>query len=230
MNQMSSSPSTEPLAAPGAPDQQAVRASQRKLLLILACFAIPLLLAIIWLQVLRVQGSTYGDTSRGELVVPARPFEAFSVTTSAGEAWGLDELRGAWTLMYLADGECADACQQSLYHMRQVRLALNHRMDRVRRTVLPAVDTPMDASLVAEHPGLLVLNANAAEHAAFTAQVRAAEAAMHAAAGGEGEAPEFVGIYLVDPNGNLMMRFSEDLDPRYMLKDLKHLLKVSRIG
>ncbi len=229
MNPMSTSSSPDPHSS-AAPDPDTVRASQRKLLLILACFAVPLILAIVWLQVLRVQGSTYGDTSRGELIVPARPFEPFTLSTTDDQSWGLDELRGAWTLMYLADGECEDACQQSLYHMRQVRLALNHRMDRVRRAVLPDVDTPLDTTLVAEHPGLLVLDADPAQHADFVAQVRDAESAMHAARGQAGEAPEFSGIYLVDPNGNLMMRFDEDLDPRYMLKDLKHLLKVSRIG
>ena len=37
-------------------------------------------------------------------------------------------------------------------------------------------------------------------------------------------------VYLVDPFANVMMRFPPDLDPKKMLKDLKHLLKVSRIG
>ena len=37
-------------------------------------------------------------------------------------------------------------------------------------------------------------------------------------------------IYLIDPFGNLMMRFSPELSPKSMLKDVKHLLKVSRIG
>ena len=37
-------------------------------------------------------------------------------------------------------------------------------------------------------------------------------------------------IYLVDPLGNLMMRFPRDPDPARMIKDLKRLLKYSRIG
>jgi len=227
---MSSSSSSETVVSPDAPSIGAVHASRRKLLLILACFAIPLILATIWLQILRVQGGTYGDTSRGELVVPARPFEAFALQTQEGEVWGLDELRGRWSLLYLADGACEDACQQDLYHMRQVRLALNHRMDRVRRVVLPAATDPLPDTLVEEHPGLIILSGDAIARDGFVSQVKAAEADMHAERGEEGTPPEFNGIYLVDPNGNLMMRFSHDLDPRSMLKDLKHLLKVSRIG
>jgi hypothetical protein len=37
-------------------------------------------------------------------------------------------------------------------------------------------------------------------------------------------------IYVIDPLGNLMMRFPRDPDPSRMIKDLSRLLKASRIG
>ena len=37
-------------------------------------------------------------------------------------------------------------------------------------------------------------------------------------------------IYLVDPLGNLMMRFPRDPDPSRVIKDLQRLLKYSRVG
>ena len=37
-------------------------------------------------------------------------------------------------------------------------------------------------------------------------------------------------IYLIDPLGNLMMRFPRDPEPGRMIKDLSRLLKASRIG
>ncbi len=45
-------------------------------------------------------------------------------------------------------------------------------------------------------------------------------------------APESVRdhIYVVDPLGNLMLRFPRDADPRRMMKDLSRLLKASRVG
>jgi len=47
--------------------------------------------------------------------------------------------------------------------------------------------------------------------------------------------PQFPGnvvehIYLVDPLGNLMLRFPPDPDPSRMIKDLERLLRYSRIG
>ena len=38
------------------------------------------------------------------------------------------------------------------------------------------------------------------------------------------------GVWLVDPLGNLVMRYSPDLEPKQLLQDLKKLLKLSGIG
>jgi hypothetical protein len=38
------------------------------------------------------------------------------------------------------------------------------------------------------------------------------------------------GIYLIDPLANLVMYFPPDLGPRELVDDVKHLLRLSRIG
>ena len=38
------------------------------------------------------------------------------------------------------------------------------------------------------------------------------------------------GYFLVDPLGNLVMYFRPDIDPSEMVDDIKHLLRLSRIG
>jgi hypothetical protein len=58
--------------------------------------------------------------------------------------------------------------------------------------------------------------------------VRAADPALLARFAEPGAPPER--IYLVDPLGNLMMRFPRDPDPKLMMKDLSRLLKASQIG
>ena len=37
-------------------------------------------------------------------------------------------------------------------------------------------------------------------------------------------------VWIADPNGNLVLRYSPELTPEQLLKDLKKLLKVSKIG
>ena len=182
----------------------------------------PLLLAVIWLQIVRSGGGgELGDTSRGELIEPAVPFEPFALSDIDGESVDLETFRGLWTMLYVPSGPCGEICERNLYYMRQVRLALNHRMTRVQRLVVPPSDAPLREALVAEHPGLIVASGEPDARASLVAQIAAAQAAM---------APLEEAIYLVDPFGNLMMRFAPDLPPESMLKDIKHLLKVSRIG
>ena len=38
------------------------------------------------------------------------------------------------------------------------------------------------------------------------------------------------GCYLIDPLGNLVMYFPPGLDPKELVGDIKHLLKLSHIG
>lgn len=196
------------------------RASRIKLLTILAVFAIPLILATIYLQMVRMSGGQLGDTSRGQLITPAVPLTEFSLQTPEGE-FNLESLHGIWTMLYMPEGDCLDACRTSLYNMRQVRLALNQRMDRVQRLALVESADQLDDALLAEHLGLIVATGSPEEQAALRDQVHAAESAMEPVTGA---------IYMLDPFGNVMLRFPADLAPKSMLKDIKHLLKVSRIG
>lgn len=196
------------------------RNSRIKLISIFAIFAVPLILASIYLQVVRTSGGELGLTSRGQLIQPAVPLTEFTLSQQEGE-FDLDSVRGSWTLLYMPAGECLDTCKLNLYHMRQVRLALNHRMDRVQRAVLLESPRQLSDELIAEHAGLMIATGSLAEQAALRDQVTAAEASMAAL-------PDV--IYLIDPFGNVMLRFPSDLPPKSMLKDLKHLLKVSRIG
>lgn len=196
------------------------RRSRIKLISIFAIFAVPLLLASIYLHLVRANGGSLGITSRGELISPAIPLREFTLVAGE-EEFTLDSIRGIWTMLYIPEGDCLDACEQNLYHMRQVRLALNHRMDRVQRAVIMSSDKQISAALLAEHPGLIAATGSAEAQALLNSQVYDAQQGMEVLQDA---------IYLIDPFGNLMLRFPADLKPNSMLKDIKHLLKVSRIG
>jgi len=196
------------------------RASRIKLLTIFGMFAVPLILASIYLHLVRASGGQLGNTSRGELIKPAVPLTEFSLQQADGE-FNLDSVRGSWTMFYMPEGECGETCKLNLYHMRQVRLALNHRMDRVQRAVLTETDNQLSEELLAEHPGLIVAKGADTEKAKLRQQIEDAIADMDVLSNA---------IYLIDPFGNVMLRFPPELEPKSMLKDIKHLLKVSRIG
>ena len=120
----------------------------------------------------------------------------------------LSELRGKWVLVTFDAAGCDAYCERKLYIMRQVRRAQGKDMERIERLwVLTDAGKPRADVLVASE-GMQV---------------------------GRFAADEFPGIpsdhiYVVDPLGNLMMRFPRDPDPSRVIKDLQRLLKVSRFG
>ena len=120
----------------------------------------------------------------------------------------LEAVRGKWVLVSFDPAACDAYCERKLYFMRQVRRAQGKEMERIERLwVVIDGGTP--------RPELLA----AAENMKST-NVRIE--------GFPGRTQDH--IYVVDPLGNLMMRFPRDPDPSRMIKDLQRLLKLSRFG
>lgn len=193
---------------------------RKKLLLIFALFAVPLLLATLWFHAVRFSGGSWGNTAKGELITPAVPLDGVALTEN-GQPFDIDGLRGKWTILYVPDAlQCQDACYDHLYKIRQLRLALNHRMERVQRVVL--LNQPVVPAEIQEaHLGLRVVTGSAAQRDAFLGQLSEPTSGFE---------PVANPVYLIDPFGNLMMRFGPDQLPDQVHKDLKRLLKASRIG
>ena len=124
------------------------------------------------------------------------------------------QLRKLWSIVYVGEGSCADACRTALYESRQVRKALGKESSRIQRVYVVTDGEPDMSFIGSEHPGLIVVTAGPGKQEILDAV-------------GQTEPGD---IFLVDPAGNLMMRFPEDIGMRGMKDDLKHLLKVSRIG
>jgi len=123
----------------------------------------------------------------------------------------LAPLKGRWVLVQFDGGACAAACERKLYIMRQIRRAQGKEMQRVERLWLVTDAARPRAELLAAIEGTVL--APAGSGAEFPA---------------EGNVTDH--IYLVDPLGNLMLRFPRDPDPMRMIKDLQRLLKVSGFG
>ncbi|HVP08490.1 MAG TPA: cytochrome C oxidase subunit I [Burkholderiales bacterium] len=124
-------------------------------------------------------------------------------------------LKGKWVLVQFDGGACSAACERKLYFMRQVRRAQGREMERVARLWLitdgvqprPALLQAIEGTVIASRSG-----------------IDAADGAFPA----EGSVTDH--IYLVDPLGNLMMRFPKDPEPARVIKDLQRLLRASSFG
>lgn len=120
----------------------------------------------------------------------------------------LTPLRGKWVLVSFDAAACDAYCERKLYFMRQVRRAQGKEMERVERLwVLTDAGKPRAELL----PGI-----EGTRFGSFSTESFPGNPVDH--------------IYLVDPLGNLVLRFPRDPDPSKMIKDLQRLLKVSRVG
>jgi hypothetical protein len=153
--------------------------------------------------------------NHGELITPARPLPAVHLQPLSG-AVPAELFHRKWSLVYIGSGRCEEPCRKALYVMRQTRLSLNSEMARVERVFLASSGCCAQDFLSHEHPGLLVFDAGGAADAALLSTFPA-------------EDREHV-LYIVDPLGNLMMRFDVRQDPKGLLQDLKKLLALSHIG
>ena len=143
-----------------------------------------------------------GTTNQGELVMPS-----IDGTTMSEE---LATFR-TWVLIQPVEGGCDDQCREMLYLSRQVVIGLGKDANRVQRVVLISTDTPgLLKHLGAEHPDVKVVSGMTSFKPVAT-----------------GNGPV---LLLMDPNHNVMMRYSLDKAGKPMLRDLKHLLKISNIG
>lgn len=190
------------------------RASGRRTLLIVAAvFLVPVAVAftLYYGNLWRPANSA----SKGELIDPARPLTVAGLRHADGTPATTDVLNGKWTLIYIGDGRCNEACRTSLVFGRQSRLALNNEMTRVQRVFFATGNCCDNDYFTREHAGLVTLDASAPEARDLLAQF---------------PAQRDYSLFIVDPLGNLMMRHDASRTSKDLLSDLKKLLKLSHIG
>ena len=186
------------------------------------------ILALAALFVLPVAGSFWlyygaswrpaGHTNRGELIRPARPLPEvpLPVVSSAGVQPAANVFSKRWALVYIGDGDCDRSCQYALYVMRQTWLALNTDAPRVERVFLATAKCCAPSALSSAQAGLIAQDASVSAGGKLIAVFPREDREQM--------------IFLVDPLGNLMMRYDLRRDPKGLLQDLRKLLQLSHIG
>jgi cytochrome oxidase Cu insertion factor (SCO1/SenC/PrrC family) len=179
-----------------------------KLLLIASGFVLPIVLSLVAYRFLRADPTG----NYGELLLPPARAPALAFDMGRPGAWSFDQLQGRWALVSSDSGRCAEACVRKLTLVRQVQLALGRNAARVARVYIVDDQAPPQPALLAQFEGTVVASTP--------------RGAILAAGAGADRAH----IYLVDPHGNVMMRWPADADQKRMLRDLERLLKASQIG
>jgi len=179
-----------------------------KLVLLVSLFALPIAASFLAYHDARPQPTA----NYGELLLPPASITALALQGEGGKPFAFPNLAGKWVLVVADGGECAEACRDKLTTLRQVRLALGREAGRVERVFVADDGRAPDPRALA----------------AFEGTIAVARPAAVALPPGPGNDREH--IYLVDPRGNVMMRWGAAPDWKRMYKDLQRLLKASQIG
>jgi cytochrome oxidase Cu insertion factor (SCO1/SenC/PrrC family) len=173
------------------------------LVLLAAVCAAPVIASYLMYYVIKPAG---GTTSYGALIEPQRPIpEQMIVTDEQGKPMPLTAMRGKWLMVTVNGSDCNEQCVTRLFFMRQVRALQSAERERVVDVWLRTDDKPVSTVIRTAYPQpdtrMLGADSQLTDH-----------------------------IFLVDPNGNLMMRFPKNPEPEKIKADLAKLLKWSRIG
>lgn len=184
-----------------------------KMLTVLAVCAAPVIASYYMYYFARPAG---GANAYGTLIQPARPAPALVGRTLDGQAQPLRALAGQWLLVVVNGGACDHACERRLFMQRQLREMTGKERERIDKLWLVTDDAPIAPQLLAAlqaTPAMNIVRLPRAQVAAWLAPAEGRALEEH--------------LYIVDPQGDWMMRAPADPDPSKLKRDVDRLLRGS---
>ena len=176
-------------------------------------FFLPILMS--WYLVFFTGYKHGGGAEHGKLIVPARQLVDTDLLDPASDQGS--RLHGKWTLISIEPGICDEHCANNLYRMRQIRYATGKEMQRLQNVsyFLDRQSAQQSEDVLRGYEGHLMMlqNNSSGLPAEFTLP----------------DMPFDRGLFLVDPAGFLMMYYPAQTEPSGIIKDLKRLLRISKL-
>jgi len=196
------------------------RRTMTLMILVLAC-GLPVVAA--WVFYLNPDLLSKKRGNFGMLIEPPYPLRNIHLLTAAGKDFRIEEAQGKWGMLWLRSQPSVSECGSYLHRMHNIRLALRENNVRLQSFVILLTNNSTDECIKkgTEFPDIVLLTGP--ENELRDLAVQFAKAAGLSTS-------QTDGLYLVDPLGNLMMRYDTNADFKGILKDLERLLKYSWVG
>ena len=152
----------------------------------------------------------------GSLIQPARQLDDIQLIRVNESSEELVSLYGEWSLLFFMDGACEETCAKTLYRIRQIRLATGKNMHRIQRIAIisEGEESAFTDYLSENFPGQHYAHRNDLSKD-FIRQFQ------------DQNINDRMAIFLIDPRGFLMMRYSSDIEPSGIIRDLSRLIRIS---
>ena len=177
-------------------DEEIVKKNRMQVLIMLVALPLLSVFAVYSLVWLANRDTLLETTNRGRFVDPPVLARELALRDGSGEPM---DGSGTWWV-WVVTPDCDAACERSLDAMRALRHGLYDHADKVRH-----------ALVTGRNPAAVPAPGRYPWTAHFTSS---------------GEKALDAGIYLVDPPGNVVLRYPADTQARPVLEDLVRLLEV----
>lgn len=183
--------------------------NKKAILLLAALFALPVILATLmhsqWFE-----WRPASTRNHGELIVPVIQWPTKESVDVTDQAVDLARLQGRWHLVYHTTRPCDADCLEDLYWLRQVRLSQDRHVPEIGLLLIhePSLGDNMIGEIQALSEAFVIIDGPDAT--GLRADLPLGDSA-HAR-------------YIIDPMGNIMMRYDPDQPPDGIRKDLGRLL------
>jgi hypothetical protein len=192
--------------------------SRTKLFLLLLMFLLPV--AGSWYLVFFTDYGRNGEgVEHGDLIKPPRQIENAQLSRVGKSGTEQTTLHGKWSMLFFVGGDCEASCEENLYRLRQILLATGKEMLRVQRiAVVNETEAPSFGDYLGrKYPGQwYVSNSDLGENFFYQFQ----DLGLN----------DKTAIFLIDPRGFLMMRYSGETNPSGIIRDLALMLRISSEG
>ncbi len=161
-------------------------------------------------------------TNHGEILDPIVHIRDFRLQDENHNPVPEEELTYKWRFISFLDAQCDEACARRLHDSRQLHKALGKDQHRVIRMFVHFAppDEALRSLIEKQHPDVVHVYG---DDKIIANVIRAGDEqtrkALHQNI-----------IYIMDPIGNVMMRFTQDQPKKDFLYDIRKLLKASQIG
>jgi len=179
-------------------------------------------------QLADIRAGTIGPNGEGTRIDPPAPLKDFTLPSSNGGELSLHDLRGKYVLLFFGYTHCPDLCPTTLAQFSQIKQQLGSKAKDVSFvfvSVDPDRDTPavlrryvrsFDPSFIGLSGDHKVLDAIKSDYGLYY-QLNKDEGANYTV-------NHSSSIYLIDPDGRLIMVYSYGTNTEVITRDLERML------
>ena len=185
-----------------------------KFLLIVFIFTVPFVISY-YLSKDYHAGRELQTSNYGSFINPIVELSQSTFDDYSGENLNVNQHLTKWSLIYRMPKNCSQRCSDEIYLIRQVNIALGKDMNRLERVIVLNQTVPSSEvdDLVIKYPKAIVVKNNSST---FINEIN--------------KITDRHVLLLTDPLGNVILGYDEGFEGKKLLKDIKKLLKLSKIG